>query len=693
MKLFKGLIPFLLIYGLSAEAQNILVALDSANIPDVELGEVVIAASRDNTVIKEVPGAVTSIRTSCLENNQIQSLEDLTGFAPNFMMLDYGTKLISPVYIRGVGSKKSSVAPSVGLYVDGIPYFDNSALSFDFYDISQVEILRGPQGTLYGRNAIGGLVNITTLSPINYQGTRLRLTSATYNNYNATISHYKRIGDKFAFSLAGNYNYQGGYFTNQHKGKKADKSESFGFRNRLIYRLNNKITIENIAGVEQSKQFGYPYSSYTDSTDLTDINYNEESGYERLMFNDGLNLKYDDKKIAGQLTISYHLIDDKQTIDQDFSPDTIYLVTQEQKQNMFTSEAVVHSKNKTGYNWLIGAFNNMQLMDKLVRLDKTKSLYFYEKDYAQTNSSTGLFHQSKLNLYDKMTLTAGFRLNNESSQLDYNYYQSIAGNETVLMDTSFAALKEWAFLPKATIQYHFSHSTLYGSYTTGYKPGGFNVTFEENDQIQFGKEESDNFEFGLKTDILNGLIYSDIAFFYSKISGQHILRALSRGSYIDNSGKSENKGFEFSLQTAPINGFESSVNYGYTEAIITDYQEDETTNYNGNISPYVPNHTLNIMVAQTLETKTINYLDNIKFQVNFQQIGDIYWNLENTQMSEAYNLVNAVVSFNYNDFKLDLWGKNLFDTQYKAYLFSAFSSWYGQAGPPQRFGATLSLNL
>ena len=88
-------------------------------------------------------------------------------------MPDYGSKQTSPIYIRGIGSKIN--APSVGLYVDGIPHFENSAFDIDLSNISQIEILRGPQGTLYGRNTIGGIINIYTKSPLTYQGTTFKV--------------------------------------------------------------------------------------------------------------------------------------------------------------------------------------------------------------------------------------------------------------------------------------------------------------------------------------------------------------------------------------------------------------------------------------------------------------------------------------------------------------------------------------
>ena len=683
------------------DAQSILVSRDSAQIPDIELGEVVVAASRDNSKIKDIPSSITSIRTGDIESNQIQSLEDLSTFAPNFMMLDYGTKIMSPVYIRGIGSKKSTVSPSVGLYVDGIPYFDNSALSFDFYDIKQVEVLRGPQGTLFGRNTIGGLINVNTLSPMTYQGTRFRVTAGTYDAYNATLSHYDRIGNKLAFSVAGNYNYQGGYFTNTYDDSKADESMSYGLRNRIIYNINSKFTVENVLGFETSEQHGYAYAPYVDSISaVSDVNYDTPSGYDRFMFNDGINFTYEGHKTLGNLTLSYHHVNDDQKVDQDFKPQQLLFADQSQIQNMFSAEAIFRSKEEKAYRWIFGVSSNVQALDKAVKVNyytPYNTIFakdYYEKNYFQTNTSTGFFHQSKYQITPDLTLTAGIRFNYEKSDLDYDESQIYEGDNTLLMDTSFSALTDFVILPKLAIQYNFNQSTIYASFATGYKSGGFNSTFENSEQVKFGKETSNNYEIGFKTDILEGIIYSDVSFFLSTLEGQHITRSLETltGTYIDNSGTSENKGAELTLNIAPINGFEASVSYGYTLAEITEYVKSSSVNYNGNIAPYVPNHTLNIMIAQTVETKNLSYLDNYKLQINFQQVGDTYWDLENSMLEEAYNVTNMTLSFNYKNLKLDVWGKNLFDTYYHAYMFKT-SAWYGQKGQPRRFGTTLSMNF
>ena len=111
----------------------------------------------------EFPGSISYLNTGNLDEMNIRSVKDISTVVPNLFIPDYGSKLISSAYIRGIGSRINS--PAVGLYVNNVPYLDKSAFDFDFIDIASIEVLKGPQGTLYGRNTMAGLVNIKTLSP------------------------------------------------------------------------------------------------------------------------------------------------------------------------------------------------------------------------------------------------------------------------------------------------------------------------------------------------------------------------------------------------------------------------------------------------------------------------------------------------------------------------------------------------
>ena len=184
---------------------------DTLKVVDVE--EItVIAAPKENRKLREQPAAVTLLSQQDMQNAQVNSIKNLTSVVPNMFIPDYGSRLTSAVYIRGIGSRINT--PSVGLYVDNIPYIDKSAFDFSYADVERIDVLRGPQGTLYGRNAMGGLIKVHTKSPFSYQGTDFRMGAGTYNAYNTSLTHYHRLSERFAFSTGGFYDYQGGFFRN-----------------------------------------------------------------------------------------------------------------------------------------------------------------------------------------------------------------------------------------------------------------------------------------------------------------------------------------------------------------------------------------------------------------------------------------------------------------------------------------------
>ena len=165
---------------------------DTLKVVDVE--EItVIAAPKENRKLREQPAAVTLLSQQDMQNAQVNSIKNLTSVVPNMFIPDYGSRLTSAVYIRGIGSRINT--PSVGLYVDNIPYIDKSAFDFSYADVERIDVLRGPQGTLYGRNAMGGLIKVHTKSPFSYQGTDFRMGAGTYNAYNTSLTHYHRLSD------------------------------------------------------------------------------------------------------------------------------------------------------------------------------------------------------------------------------------------------------------------------------------------------------------------------------------------------------------------------------------------------------------------------------------------------------------------------------------------------------------------
>jgi len=688
---------WLLILCHSVSAQDFIVLKDSTKIPQLEISEAYISASKDNLTLKEMPASISFLTEKRLVQNQVLALPDISVTIPNFFMPDYGSKLTSPVYIRGIGSRIN--APSVGLYVDQVPYFEKAAFNFDFFDIERIEILRGPQGTLYGRNTMGGIVNIRTKSPFQHQGTDFRISAGTYNAYQISANHYNDINHKLGYSLSANYINHGGYYDNNYLGNKADDLNSLGLRNKLIWKITEKATLKNIASFESSKQGGYPYAQYDSlQAGSLPVSYNQPSSYNRKMFSDALIFEYTGANINVVSTTSYQLLDDLQEIDQDFTADSVLFAKQDQVQNLVSQEIIVRSSNQSKYKWLFGGYGFMQLFDKKVDVDIYTANLKVIKQYDHTIYGGAIFHQSTFNdlLINNLSVTAGLRLDLENDTEDYLYDRSIGGNFNNIEDTS-GTLESFVVLPKVAFNYKTTNGNIYATVAKGYKTGGFNSTFDD-DRPQdrfFDPEYSWNYEVGIKTALLNKQIYADMALFYIDWDNQQIYQTnpSGYGSRLTNAGQTVSKGMELSLQAVPVCGYNLSVGYGYTHATFIKYEVDEQKNYNGNFLPYIPSNTLSAQLNKTYHLKDSHWLDEIRLNLLYKGLGKIYWNEENTASQSFYSVINTKLSLVKNNLVLDLWGRNMLNNDYHAFYFTVYNNDFVQTGRPVNFGINLKIKF
>lgn len=677
-------------------AQDIIVLKDSTSIAELKIDEAYISASKDNQKLKEMPASVSLITNHRLEANQITALPDASVIIPNFYMPQYGSKLTSPVYIRGVGSRIG--APAVGLYVDGVPYFEKAAFNFDFFDVERIEVLRGPQGTLYGRNTMGGLINIETISPFNYQGTSLKASAGTYDAYQLNANHYGFLNEKFGYSLSVNYVNNAGYYDNNFLNSSADDLTSLGFRNKLIMKVSSKLTIKNIASFESSSEGGYPYAPY-DSTLNKDlpIDYNQQSSYTRDMFSDAFVVDYAGDNMNIKSTTSYQLLDDLQKIDQDFTSDSTLFANQDQIQNMFSQELIIRTNKGKKYKWLFGGYGFLQNFDKNVDVD----VYSYNmkviKQYDHTIYGGAIFHQSTLKdlLINGLSLTAGVRVDYEKDSEDYFYERGVGGNFSTLDDTT-GVIEAIEWLPKFALKYSFGNNSLYTTIAKGYKTGGFNSTFDDDrpqDRI-FNSEESWNYELGVKTSLFNKMIYADAAVFYIHWYDQQIYQTnpSGYGSRITNAGESVSKGVELSLQAEPLCGYNIAVNYGYSHATFVTYI-DGNQDYSGNYIPFVPRNTLSAQFNKVFELNNFKHLDNIKVNILYKGLGKLYFNEVNSAEQSFYSVLDAKLSFVKNNFQLDIWGRNLTNEDYYTHFFSVYENNFVQTGRPVNFGMDIKFKF
>ena len=182
--------------------------------PDtLAIGEVTITSIKQGRSLLRQPVSVTTLRQDELERLNVRGIKGASDIVPNFFMPEYGSRMTSSIYVRGIGARIDQ--PAIGLNVDNVPYLNKDAYDFDMQDIQRIEVLRGPQSTLYGRNTIAGLINVTTLSPLHYQGVRAMAEGATHDNYRLGLSYYGLLGSRLGMSVSAYGSFRGGYFRKQ----------------------------------------------------------------------------------------------------------------------------------------------------------------------------------------------------------------------------------------------------------------------------------------------------------------------------------------------------------------------------------------------------------------------------------------------------------------------------------------------
>ena len=370
---------------------------DSVVNKDVSLNEVVVTDFKQNkrnlTSI-----AVSTINSQQLLNQQIVNLKELTAVMPNFYMPDYGSYANTPIFIRGIGAKTKGSA--VGFYVDGVPHFESSAFNIDLSDIAAVDVFRGPQGTLYGRNTIAGVINVYTHNPLDYQKTRIKVGYGMYNDVVAQASNYSKLTDKLGLSSAISYHHNDGMFTNQFLNDKADKVNEAEGRLGLYWRPTMNWLIHLNSTLTHSKQNGYPYAPYDLTKDaLSPISYNRNSTYKRLISTTGLNARYENSRISFNSQTSYQFIKSHQGIDQDFTPKDFFYADNSYHQNMLSQELTLKSNDKGRYQWIIGMFGMLLHSDPFIETS------YYTKDFSTPTSyknptvGYAIYHQSSYNIW------------------------------------------------------------------------------------------------------------------------------------------------------------------------------------------------------------------------------------------------------------------------------------------------------
>ena len=636
-----------------------------------------------------------------IENNQLMGIRDLSGMIANFYMPDYGSRQYSPIYIRGIGSRVNS--PSVGVYVDGIPYFDRTVLDMDLFGVSKVEVLRGPQGTLFGRNASAGLINVFTRSPLDYQGTSARVSYGSYNDLLVAASTYNKVSRNFGLSLAANYHHTDGFLTNTFLNNKADRMDNGTIRLGAAWKPTERWTSRFTATLDLTRQNGYPYAPYDPQTGiLQPIAYNRESSYRRLVGTLGMSWRYDADGWSLNSQTAFQHNNGRIEVDQDYSPQDIFAVKMPHRQNQISQEYTLRSTNDSRYQWIVGVFGFHQQDHFTVYTTRIASKLYEVNQNKLPTMGFAFYHVSTFNIVKGLWASAGIRFDWEKNSLK-NFSKKIKltdPNEPPILKplapkdgwqtTGFDASRiDRQITPKFTLKYQFTpFRMIYATIAKGYKAGGFNAVRETDADYTYKPEHTWNYELGAKWSFLKGLLAFEASAFYIDWQHQQLsVTVPALGNVVRNVGHSNSKGFELALNATPLPSLSLQASYGYTYAKMLEARMGVGKDYSGNMLPLVPRHTLSFN-ANYVVNNLGRIADKLMFNANLTGVGPLYWREDNAVKQSSYTLLNLKAALTRGIFTLEVWSRNTLATHYLTYYFVAPKP-MAQKGKPFTIGTTL----
>lgn len=750
MRIF--LLAALVIVGIRAEAaENILPSemigehADSVN----QLSELNVISIKQADKLREAAVSSTVIGRTELEELNTVALKGISDIVPNFYIPDYGSRVTSTMYVRGIGARMDQ--PAVGLNIDNVPYLNKNTYDFDLADIESVEMLRGPQSTLYGRNTIGGLINISTLSPLRYQGWRIMVQGARGNEWKASLGWYHKFDADKATAVIGSFSYLGGFFRNMYNGRLLDKECSGALRWKFDWRLNEDIRIRNAASASILRQGGYPYEYVTTG----EINYNDTCFYRRFIFNDGLTLGWNTDNFNMSSITSIQYLDDHMTLDQDFLPLPYFTLSQKQRETAVTEDIVMRGNVSEMYSWTAGVFGFIKNMDmnapvtfkdtgiaELIEKHRNDAnpdypICWYTREFplnSTFNIPTGgiaAYHESSLET-GRWKFTAGIRLDWEQARLNYHsechtgYNILKFDNEGNLVphrdvdididDRGRLRRSYFNWLPKVTVLYHLplqGDNNVYANVSKGYKAGGFNTQmfsdvlqqrlmgvmgigakYDVDDIVGYRPEYSWNYEIGSHLTFPSARLNFDISAFYIDCHDQQLTMFPSgntTGRIMTNAGRTRSIGMEVAVNWNPVSSLELACSYGYTNARFVRFFNG-IDDFKGKFLPYAPQNTFFAQAQYAFEINS-KLLKSVTIEADVRGTGKIYWNEANSLMQQFYALLGASVSIDSDCWAFQLWGKNLTNTDYYTFYFMSMGNEFLQRGRPWQIGATLRLSF
>ena len=642
---------------------------------EARIEEIIVTSRYRAEKLSAIPDSITAFTRADIERHRIERINGVAELTPNLRFSDDQEVGISTLVIRGVRQNRGTGQPPVSFRIDGVSATNNLLTTQELFDIESVDVLRGPQGALYGRNAIGGAVLISTRQPTSEPEYGLRVSAAEGNDYILAANASGPLGnDKLLYRAAVRLQDRDGQLENAYlDNQKVDFKDSQSFRGRLLYRPTDALSID-LRGQHSDQEGGsgyfmpgsegvLPLPPPAEPIFFGNPTYEIQSnriGVSFVEFGE-FSAKIDYEFPWGRFTSITSYTDVESGNDQDLDQtlvDAINIVVIDNSETL-AQEFRLTSGADQSLRWVAGAYFFDQ--DRFRSL-ATTFLGFPVPPAAQDLKlrNYAVFGNISYDLTGDLELTLAFRYDEETPE-DLTQGRSETFSE---------------FQPKASLAYSFLEGLLgYVTVGKGFRAGGFNNLSEgSNFAPGFDQESLVSYETGVKWSAYDGRLRSSVALFFTNYTDQQFFLFDQTGTQANiNIPKSELWGGELELTAFPTDSLQLDFAFGYTDSEIREYEDIQgvlvpAEAILGSKVPGAPVWTLNLGLQHT--AALTGSLDLVS-RLDYEHRDKTYWTLDNLDTQEPYDLVNLSIGLEKERWAARMFVNNLLDEQYIEWFFAS----------------------
>ncbi|MGC4010490.1 MAG: TonB-dependent receptor [Pseudomonas sp.] len=654
------------------------------------IDSITITARKRSEDPQKVADATTVITKDAIENSDIRTVQDAARLVPNLVILDHLYPGIKTVSFRGFTTLGRGGEFPFSTIVDGVVQPGQMFFDQDLLNVQQIEILRGPQGTLYGGGAIAGAINIVTAPPSDKFEGSLKMGSYGGATNTGTVNlSIPLVKDKLYARIAAYGINSDGMIDNTANEKNADYVYERTYRGSLLFTPTDKLSIRLNANYTSGDHGALWLVEVPDA--LFDgyvgkLSEDQAGKLHRRLKNYSLKADYDitDSVRLTSISATNNALE-RTTADGDYTAESLKTQLINYREDSWSQELRLASINNSRLHWNVGLYYQDYKTDNdtyygPVSDPQVWTSHVHDRLHYKTSA---IFGQASYEITDKIEGLVGFRHDSEDQELHDTIYQT-------WQTQSFSVNQ-----PKATLSYKFTPDVFgYLSYARGYRKGGFNAR-EPDSVASFKPETADNFELGIKSKMLNHDVMLNADIFKTNYKNQQFStsRVTSDGIYtaISNIEKTDVYGAEFEGTWLMTDTLSLNASTGYTHAEIKKFVSGNEGSYIGNVVPQV--YGLTAQVGVDYRKWLGNYL--LAGHVDLSHRGKVYWDVANELKTSPSNFLNARISVEHDAWSFALVGRNLTDERVPAAVgaHSLGTTSLVSYNLPRQYGVELGLSF